>query len=56
MDHWEETKSAGVWELVITASGDGDAGSWVLGDGRVCSEESEYGCTVHCNEGDSGPM
>ena len=38
--HWEVTKVAGGWELVIPTAGDGNAGGGFQGYGIVCSEES----------------
>ena len=56
MDQWESTKAEVVWELEITATGDGDVGGRVEGYGRVCSKDVEYGRTIHCDTANSGPM
>ena len=38
-DHREATKTASGWELGISATGDGNAGGRIRGDGGLCSKE-----------------
>ena len=40
----------------MTTAGDSDGGGRVRGDGSICTEEAEYGCPVHCNPANSGPL
>ena len=43
-------------KVVPPFSGDGDAGYGFRRYGRVCAEEAEYGCAIHCNTTDSRPL
>ena len=42
--------------MAIPAAGNGDAGGGVRVYGRVCSEEAEYGRTIHCDADNSRPL
>ena len=55
-DHWEATEVAGGWNLGVTSAEDGNAGGRIQEDGRVCSKEVEYGCTMNCDMANHGPM
>ena len=54
--HWEATKAAGGYELVLPTAVDGNGEIRVQGDGIICPEEAEYDRTIYCNAVDSGPI
>ena len=56
MDHWGESQEVIVHEMGISTTGYGDERSVVLGDLGICVEEAEYGCSIHCDAADSGPL
>ena len=42
--------------MVITSSGDGDAGSIIRKNGVVCSKEAEYSRVIYCDANNYGPL
>ena len=55
-NHLEETAAEGIWELRVTATGDGDGRGGVRGHGRICPKEAEYGRAIYCDRDDYVPM
>ena len=55
-DHWEATKEADGWLLLVPAAVYGNAGGEVWEYGRVCSEEAKYGRVIHLDAANYVPM
>ena len=55
-DHRETTAAKEGWELDIPAAGGDNEGGRNGGDTDFNSPEAEYGCAIHCDAADFGPM
>ena len=56
VNYGETVKAMGGWDLVLPTSVYINGGGSILVDGIICPEEAEYGCTVHRDADDSGPL
>ena len=54
--HGKESPAASVLESVLTYTADGNAVSGIQIYGRVCTKETEYCRSIHCDTTDSGPL